>query len=66
MGAVMMRCPATGEAIPTGLSSDAETFARSPVFFADAHCPLCNTTHRWFARDAWVEERRSRFEARAA
>ncbi len=66
MGAVVMRCPATGKVIPTGLISEREAFERSPVFFADTYCPLCEASHRWFARDAWVEEPRPRFEARAA
>ena len=59
MGAVMIKCPATGTAIPTGLSTDGQSFARTPVFFARAHCPLCRTEHEWFARDAWVQEGRS-------
>ena len=36
--------------------ADRLKFACSPVFFADAYCPMCNANHRWFARDAWVEE----------
>lgn len=56
MGAVMIKCPATGIAIPTGFSADGESFARTPVFFARARCPLCRAEHEWFAREAWVEE----------
>jgi hypothetical protein len=56
MGAVMIKCPATGMAIPTGLSADGQSFARTPVFFARARCPLCHIEHEWFARDAWVQE----------
>jgi hypothetical protein len=26
------------------------------VFFADAYCPMCDASHRWFAREAWIEE----------
>jgi hypothetical protein len=57
MGTVMIRCPATGATIPTGIEADGNTFACSPVFIADTYCALCDTQHRWFARDAWVEER---------
>lgn len=66
MGTVVTRCPATGEVIPTGMMAERETFACSPVFFADTYCPMCESMHRWFARDAWVEERLPRVRARAA
>ena len=56
MGTVVIHCPATGRTIPTGIRADRLKFACSPVFFADAYCPLCDTLHRWFAREAWVEE----------
>ena len=57
MGIVVIRCPTTGRVISTGIEADGNTFACSPVFYADSYCALCNTRHRWFARDAWVEER---------
>jgi len=56
MGTLMIRCPATGEKIPTGIETDRLKFACSPVFFADAYCAACDASHRWFAREAWVEE----------
>jgi hypothetical protein len=56
MGIVVIRCPATGAKISTGIESDRLQFACSPVFFADAYCPACDALHRWFAREAWVEE----------
>ena len=69
MGTVMIRCPATGVKISTGIEADRLKFACSPVFFADAYCPACDTLHRWFAREAWVEEpgsQEAREVARAA
>ncbi len=57
MGIVVIRCPATGGTISTGIEADGKTFACSPVFIADTYCAVCDTHHRWFARDAWVEER---------
>ena len=59
MGTVMIRCPATEATISTGIEADRVKFACSPVFFADAYCPACDAMHRWFAREAWVEEQRS-------
>jgi hypothetical protein len=66
MGSVVIHCPATGRTIPTGIAADRLKFACSPVFFADAYCPMCNANHRWFARDAWVEEQSSGRVAEAA
>jgi hypothetical protein len=66
MGSVVIQCPATGRTVPTGIEADRLKFSCSPVFFADAYCPHCNASHRWFARDAWVEEPRARSLAEAA
>lgn len=56
MGMVMVRCPQTGQAIPTGIKTDRESFRRSAVFFARTRCPICVAEHAWFAREAWVDE----------
>jgi hypothetical protein len=53
---VMIKCPQTGRAIPTGIKIDRESFGRSPVFFGRTRCPICRTDHAWFAREAWVDE----------
>jgi adenine-specific DNA methylase len=60
MGMVMVKCPQTGRAIPTGITIDRESFQRSPVFFRRTRCPICNTEHAWFAREAWVDEPNAR------
>ena len=43
MGMVMVKCPQTGRAIPTGMKTDRESFQRSTVFFGRTHCPICHT-----------------------
>src|SRR4051812_16485820 len=63
MGSVVIQCPATGHTISTGIEADRLKFSCSPVFFADAYCPHCNANHRWFARDAWVEDPKAVAEA---
>jgi hypothetical protein len=65
MGAVMIKCPVTGNPIPTGVAAEREAFARTPVFMARCYCRHCLTEHEWFAQDAWVEEARAepRYEA---
>jgi hypothetical protein len=59
----MIRCPATGHAISTGIEADREQFVRSPVFFARSLCPLCRIQHEWFAQEAWVDEPSTGVEA---
>lgn len=56
MGVVLIRCPQTGHAIPTGIEADRRSFSTAPVFFSRTFCPLCRTRHEWFAKDAWVQE----------
>ncbi|MBV8917884.1 hypothetical protein [Bradyrhizobium sp.] len=65
MGMVMVRCPQTGRAIPTGIKIDRDSFRRRPVFYSRTHCPACQIDHTWFAQDAWVHEA-GRVERRAA
>ena len=54
MGAVMIKCPQTGQHIRTGMTVDHKTFQATPVFFARVYCPICRTDHEWFAKEAWV------------
>jgi hypothetical protein len=56
MGILMIRCPKTGRAISTGTYVESAAFRSSPVFFGQTYCPHCDTTHEWFARDAWVRD----------
>jgi hypothetical protein len=56
VGVVMIKCPQTGRAIPTGMKADRERFRCSTVFFAHAYCSICRVNHQWFAGDAWVYE----------
>lgn len=66
MGMVMIKCPQTGRAIPTGIRIDRERFRSSAVFFSRTRCPACETDHAWFAREAWVYEPAPRAERRRA
>jgi hypothetical protein len=56
VGIIMIKCPQTGRAIPTGIKADRESFQCSAVFFARTHCSICQTNHDWFAKEAWVYE----------
>jgi hypothetical protein len=54
MGTVMVKCPDTGHDISTGIVADRASFNATPVFFARVYCPMCQTEHEWFAKEAWV------------
>ncbi len=56
MGIVMIKCPITGRAIPTGMEADQFSLNCTPVFFGRTFCPICRSSHEWFAKDAWVRE----------
>ena len=66
MGMVMIKCPQTGRAIPTGIEIDRERFRASTVFFSRTRCPACQADHAWFAREAWVREPAARGQSRLA
>ena len=66
MGMVMIKCPQTGRAMPTGIKIDRERFRASPVFFSRTRCPVCHADHAWFAREAWVHESGEQVQRRLA
>jgi hypothetical protein len=52
---VMVRCPATGRQLSTGVEMDADTFMRLPEIRSQIKCPACKLDHDWSTRDAWLE-----------
>ncbi len=56
MGILMIKCPATGRDIATGIEADRRSFACTAVFFSRTYCPFCRINHEWFAKQAWVRE----------
>jgi hypothetical protein len=51
---VMVRCPATGRELSTGVEMDAATFERLPDIRSRMRCPVCSLDHDWSTRDAWL------------
>jgi hypothetical protein len=51
---VMVRCPATGRELSTGIEMDAATFERLPEIRAQIRCPACCLDHTWSTREAWL------------
>ena len=52
----MVKCPATGKEISTGIWCDGESFSRLPFIVSHASCPLCGQLHGWSKADAWLSE----------
>lgn len=53
---VMIKCPATGKAVPTGFSLSKETFESAQMNGNSfGPCPACRGTHTWDKKDAWVQ-----------
>jgi hypothetical protein len=54
---VMIRCPMTGQSVPTGYGMDEETF--KTWRFLDMtvrECPACGADHPWTKEQAWLRE----------
>ncbi len=46
MAAVMIRCPKTGQDVPTGIDTDSRTFSDLPSALANPKTHLCQGLHR--------------------
>lgn len=56
---VMIRCPVTGRAIPTGLTADPATWQSRPIGLNRVSCPECKQVHAWTKGDAHLEGSRA-------
>lgn len=54
MSSVMIRCPNTGEAVSTGIETEANVFRRLPKVAARMRCPACGEEHDWTVSAAWL------------
>lgn len=52
---LMMRCPTSGEPVPTQLSLDAATFETITLPEFIVLCRSCAQLHRWTRQDVWLE-----------
>ena len=57
MGMVMIKCPDTGQVVPTGIEIERITFVRLPDIEVRMNCPACGAEHLWSKRVAWLAER---------
>ncbi len=54
MSDILIRCPVTGQAVLTGLTTEIVVFETLPDVDIPLRCPRCGQTHRWKPTDAWV------------
>jgi hypothetical protein len=54
MYTIMIKCPATGRWVSTGIDIEPSTFAHIPDVVAHAHCPACGREHPWTKRNAMI------------
>jgi hypothetical protein len=56
MGSIFTTCPASGRDIPTGVETDATSFAQMPEFVARVLCPYCEVDHNWTKHNSFIVE----------
>jgi hypothetical protein len=56
MGAIMIKCPTTGQSIATGIETDPNSFRQIPDVLSRSRSPLCGLEHHWWKREAWIED----------
>ncbi len=56
MGVLMIRCPATGVEISTGIETDQTSLDRFPDVVAHSRCPVCGGEHAWRPSQASLNE----------
>jgi predicted RNA-binding Zn-ribbon protein involved in translation (DUF1610 family) len=51
---VIIRCPATGREVPTGITTDIATFSGLPKHTSKLECPVCGEVHVWSRKDVFL------------
>jgi hypothetical protein len=54
MGVIMMRCPATGKAVSTGIDTSSVIVDSLPDVSIRMPCPACGGEHVWRKHDTWL------------
>ena len=52
---VMIKCPATGQVVPTGMVMTPQSFASSVLTNNSIQCAACGKMHVWNKADAFLE-----------
>jgi len=54
MSMIMIRCPATGSEISTGIECEDDDFTKLPFVITQTICPSCGREHSWPKSEAWL------------
>ena len=54
MNALMIKCPKTGQLIPTGIETDELSLRLTDNVTSRAWCRHCNDEHEWQTQDAFL------------
>ena len=60
---LVMRCPRTGQEVPTGIETDPDSFRLIPDVMIYTACPHCGIDHAWWPNEAWLTDRGPRVAA---
>lgn len=52
---ILIRCPALGRVVLTGLNTEKTSFASLSGIKFYMVCPACGHRHRWKQQNAWIE-----------
>jgi endogenous inhibitor of DNA gyrase (YacG/DUF329 family) len=55
VGAISIKCPATGKPVNTGMSMEPASFYRSVLTGNSVKCPHCGATHIWSKDEAIID-----------
>lgn len=55
MPMLIVKCPATGKDIPTGIEMDKATFKTADLAPAPVRCPYCEKDHTWYKSDLFFK-----------
>jgi hypothetical protein len=53
---LMIECSRTGHLIPTGIETDARSFAMLPNVTTETFCAYCRRHHRWSKDDVCFDQ----------
>ena len=51
MPMLVVKCPATGEDLKTGLEMSKDDFKTADIFPRSVRCPYCERDHTWYKSD---------------
>ena len=55
MSSVLIKGPATGQPVPTGIEVESSVFRQLPKTASQMTCPACGQEHVWATSSAWLE-----------